>query len=510
MVLTAFIMVVVADVMLGGLDARRFTPDSWMYYELSQNIFTDFYRIWTHRTFFFEQPYGAGFPPFFPFCIAIIARLTGMAWGANVVVDVVAFVGLAWCSASIAQTLCGSRSVGLLTTLASLCFLPLSDELVAGRSHPLTLLFFACIVLILVRVPRIDIRSAAALGVISGLSVMTRFDFAIPAVVIAALLLLWTRRLAIPIVYSLATAVIVLPWVWYSYVHFGVAFVSDNGWVAAAADTGYSQSDYVDPPGPRRISGMTDLFFKLVAAKSTIFELGVDLVRHLAPGAAALLCTAVSYKMIWRVWPHAAIRPIGAPYHRLGWLLVIWVAIAFEAWMAGYADVRYLSGFVWQGWMLALCVIAVGLKRVDSRMIPRLSRFLAGFLAIVALALGWYGHLKSTADAGATAERRSLDLAGCLRSAGGTPDDMVLLANELAAGEFGALAHWATAYPPHNRKSLSSIQYANLIQRFHVGFIELTDDTPAALRSFGVASPLPGCPLTIERVAAKPAQGTGG
>jgi hypothetical protein len=87
---------------------------------------------------------------------------------------------------------------------------------------------------------------------------------------------------------------------------------------------------------------------------------------------------------------------------------------------------------------------------------------------------------------------------------------MMLLANDLAAGEFGALAHWATAYPPHNRKSLSSIQYANLIQRFHVGFIELTDDTPAALRSFGVASPLPGCPLTIERVAAKPAQGTGG
>ena len=172
-----------------------------------------------------------------------------------------------------------------------------------------------------------------------------------------------------------------------------------------------------------------------------------------------------------------------------------------EAWVAGYAEIRFLSGFVWQGWILVLCTLAVGLDRVDPQFLPRLSRLFAGFLAITALALGWYLHLKSTAVSGETAELRSRELAVCLRAAGGTPDDMVLLSSDVAANEFGALAHWATAYPPHNRKTLSAAEYGNLIRRFHVAFVERSADEPAALASFVDSAPLAGCPLMIERVA---------
>src|SRR5229473_6575504 len=54
---------------------NAFSSDSWSYYDLSQTVFTDFYRPAIKRAFQERDGYSRSFPPLWPVCIAAANRV---------------------------------------------------------------------------------------------------------------------------------------------------------------------------------------------------------------------------------------------------------------------------------------------------------------------------------------------------------------------------------------------------------------------------------------------------
>lgn len=497
------VAVVAVALLLGGVRGGHFTLDTWTYYELSQNIFTDFQRVWTYRAFYFEQPYSIAYPPLFPLTIAIVDRLTGMAWGGTLVVNVLAFGAFAVCNAAISHALCGRRSVGLIATLACLAFLPILTELVGGRSHSLALLLVALEMLVLVKRQPLDLGSAAVLGFLSGLAVMTRFDFLLPAATLGLLILVWERRLGIVIVYGAALSIVLLPWVWFSLSHFGTIFASDSSWVAQSVSVGASQQDYVVPPGPRRLAGLGDIITKLYAERGAAAEMSRDFSKHLVPALGAVGISIIVYRIWWRTWPRMTLKPVPTAFYRPGMLIVIWATTFVSACLVNTPSVRYMSGLLWNIWILALTLAALSFDRVDPNITTRLGILVAVLLSGLGIGLGIYDGTKAHHFPAAQAVIRSDALAACLHSIGAKSDETVFfIDDEEAAGQFGAIAHWSAAIPPHNETMLTSDDYASLLQRFHVSFIAADGIVPGAAAVFRTGEPLRGCPFSVTRVHA--------
>src|SRR4051794_5984924 len=57
------------------LGRPNFSPDSWSYLELSNTVFSDFYRVNSVRQFERPLDYGNSFPPLWPILIALVRML---------------------------------------------------------------------------------------------------------------------------------------------------------------------------------------------------------------------------------------------------------------------------------------------------------------------------------------------------------------------------------------------------------------------------------------------------
>ena len=69
--------------------------DSWSFYELSQSISSDFYRISTVRNFQFLKPYGTSFPPLWPAIIWLTSSVFRTGPVTGLMVNVIVVLGLA-------------------------------------------------------------------------------------------------------------------------------------------------------------------------------------------------------------------------------------------------------------------------------------------------------------------------------------------------------------------------------------------------------------------------------
>jgi hypothetical protein len=391
-------------------------------------------------------------------------------------------------------------------TLAMLCFLPFVNEIYGARTHPVAVMNFALLFLTAIRAERLDLRTGAWLGLLSGLAVMTRFDWLLPSLILGGLLVWWSRDVTVAIVYSLCLLLAVLPWMAYSLFKFGIVYASDSTWIAAAAAPGWWSSDYFVPPGPPRIDGAADLVAKLWGNASVLGEFAIDLARHVAPLMFGVLVGCIGYLAIFRSLPRFYASPLPLPLRRGLTLLPVWVGVVFSAWMTGYESIRYLSGLVWQSVMIAGCILSLWFSPACPRTRERCAIIFGASFAAVAVGLSIYLSLAGHGTSRAIVLRRSGQLADCLLAAGGKPDQTVLFVDdELFPVEFGPIAKWLAAVPPRNLLRLSANDIASLLRRFRVRFVageggERLD----RLAPYLLAEPVIGCPVTVHTVGLIP------
>jgi hypothetical protein len=502
--LSIFLVIVCTiGVVICGITLSSYNFDTWMFYDISLDVFSDFYRIWTYRSYFTPLPYSASTPPLYPTAIAVIDRLLGLGHASGILINLFAFAGLVWCSTEITKTLSGRRSDGLVLMLAMLCFLPFVNEVYGARTHPLALMIFAVLFLVAIRNERLDPKSGAWLGLLSGLAVMTRFDWLLPSLILGGLLVYWSRRLTIAIIYLLCLLLTVLPWIAYSILRFGILYASDSTWVASAAAPGWWSSDYFAPPGPPRIDGAAALIAKLWGNSPVLAEFAGDLARHIAPLLFGFVVGGIGYLAIFRSLPKFEASPLPFRFRRGLTLLLVWVGVIISAWMTGYESIRYLSGLVWQSVIIGGSALSLWFSPLGSRTRDRCAIIFGASFAVLGIGLSIYLSTAGHGTPRAVVFSRSNALADCLVSAGGRPNQTVLfIDDELFPVEFGPIARWSAAVPPSNLQRLSAGDLASLLLRFRVRFVvgensARLDQVAPYLRG----APVTGCPVTVHVVS---------
>ncbi len=220
---------------------RDFAPDSWTYYNLSETVFTDFYRPTTTRAFDEHDGYSHSYPPLWPVLIAVTCRIFHR--GPEAAVQLAALIALLTFIPfrMITGACIGRRSLSLVAAatvwLSLLGFFAYRDEVARGMSVPLAVLLLAGAVACLLRD---DIATswvvAGVAGLLLGLGCLARFDALIFAcVVLLPFLAFPSIRVISKASMLLAFCVAISPWVTYSLRHYGTVWTSDNSFVAMSA-----------------------------------------------------------------------------------------------------------------------------------------------------------------------------------------------------------------------------------------------------------------------------------
>lgn len=170
----------------------RYSPDSWMYWDMAQNIQDgNAFSANTVRQFQSRPGLATSFPIGYPFVLALIERVVPVGARVGIVVNIAMLLIAA---ALLHRHLrpAGQHAYGPTAVLALSLFLPFTDEVVAGRAMPMA---FAMIVTLLILVNRAKTRlSWIAVGAWSGLGVLVRFDM-LPIMILTALAVGVLRRI---------------------------------------------------------------------------------------------------------------------------------------------------------------------------------------------------------------------------------------------------------------------------------------------------------------------------
>ena len=493
----AFAFVVIFVSIMAGAGLRTFNFDTWAFYELSSTIFRDFYRISTYRTYFTIGDYGASYPPLYPIAIAVVDAVTGLRWWSGLLVNVAATFVMSWVSARASQRLVGMRSPGLLAALALLAFLPFINEIAGARSHPLALMLLALTVLVLVHGEKLGVRHGLFLGIIGAFGYLDRFDWELPIGVIGLLLVFWTRRPLVVLAYAASVVIVLLPWMAYCVLHFGVPLASDSNWIAMALHGGYNSTDYVQQT-PAPIRGPGDLINKLIENWGAMSEIGRDAARHTAPLVAVLGLIVGLHLVMSGQRPKLVSVRLTPAWRRLLTLLAVWPTILIAIWMTDYASIRYLSGLVWQLLFIVLCLAGAAHRGAGTGQWRRLCLIAAVIFGAYGCVLAVYLDKSGTGTQLPLIHHRNQALVACLQSVGGEPSQTVLFDNdEQFSVEFGAIEHWRAAVPPKNLARLDRESVLGLLSRFRVKYI--VGPTKANLTAF-MGQPVSGCPDAVHRV----------
>lgn len=144
--LAAFALLLVLHTLyfLDKLDAPRFTPDSWTYYEYSRSVFSgDFFHVNTTRQFALKTEYGISFPPLLPLFVALVNKARPMGIYAEYFLNFALYPLTALLLLAIGRRAQGSTALGVF--LAAVPYMNKSyiDELLSGRSMPAALFLFS-------------------------------------------------------------------------------------------------------------------------------------------------------------------------------------------------------------------------------------------------------------------------------------------------------------------------------------------------------------------------------
>ena len=156
---------------------HRFTTDAWAYEELANSFFNEPYQTNTIRQYQFDTRYSASFPPLYPLLLAGWKAVFQTTIYGGIAVNIL----LSWLTYYALFRLC--PKLNFPPWFASLLYFGLlaneqyCAEIVGARSAPLAILLWVNILALYLDRERPALWRQGLLGLLAGLSVMTRFDF---------------------------------------------------------------------------------------------------------------------------------------------------------------------------------------------------------------------------------------------------------------------------------------------------------------------------------------------
>ena len=346
-----FTLLMVLPLFVSSLVVPGFSPDSWAYYELGQTIFADFYRFTHFRSYWTTSPYSASFPPLFLITIAIADGLMDAGARSGVYVAFLAFGIFALLSELIGRWAFGAAWLGLAMALLLLLGPGmLLGEMIAGRSIPLQLAFFALVLLGLLRANRMSVVGAVGIGVLSGLAVLNRFDAVMLPLFTATAIWWLSRRPTLAPVVLVGAAVTVSPWIIYSLTTFGVLFATDKSGVATALDPRAFVTDWWSVAAPT-LGDDPSAWFVRISINASGFLFGI--IRVLATWMSVLLVLALALLGVVKYFAHQGRVDQAAEMLTSSGLriVVLFVAIMFALFLpqilTGFFDRRYYTALFW-------------------------------------------------------------------------------------------------------------------------------------------------------------------
>jgi hypothetical protein len=222
------VMLIGVSIMVG---TAKFSADSWSYIELANTVFgKEFYSFNTYRSYLSDYR-SAAFPPVYPVMIAILRFFFGpypiLAIGLNIIVGTVTGLLLV----SIAKEAGLNLVMQASLSLSMLLYGPYLEEVLAGRSMPLAIIFFvgSCRAILS--------RRYLLAGLFLGFASITRFDFLAYALLFQAGLffLYFSKSKSKLFCYTMIGFISgIIPWIIYSEIFFSRLWVADNSWVATS------------------------------------------------------------------------------------------------------------------------------------------------------------------------------------------------------------------------------------------------------------------------------------
>jgi hypothetical protein len=477
----------------------HFWYDSWTYYELAQSIGHRFYAVSTVREFQTDGAFSSAFPPLWPAIVATFSRV-GFGMIGSYLASFASLAAFTIAAERLARRMSAVPGVGLLSVLLLVAFPGIRWDLAGGGSFALNLTLIALLGALFFDLRSDSDSQAATLGAIAGLMVMLRFDAA-PASLVALLcgVALGFRGRRV-VVMTAAFALVISPWVMYSWTHFHAPFATDNREVALALDPDAYVMDFHTVAMPMLRDDPAAWVRKLFVHLPIVALAGWDAVRQSVFFIPVWIAAGLALYAARRNAVHSeALR--SRPF--LALIAVAAAPIAAYV-VTGYQESRYFSTFVWIGELVAITLLLSTLT--PSR------RYLA--VAVICAA----GVIKSVSLARYVAQAQPLAsmrqqvstsdtdlLAACLRGVGAQPANGILFRTNvglLNGYRFGALSSWRTAPPPRNWSALTPAQREMFVAKYRIAFV--LDTLPLGPDRLPTV-PVAGCPVSVRRLTKAPA-----
>lgn len=356
-----------------------FSLDSYSYYEIATTIGKNFGAVSTIRQYVIDTEYNISFPYFYPLCIWIMDKFTGIGHYAGILVNyyvvILTAVLLLFISKMFVNRLwCGVVAIGLLCTTPSYI-----EEVAMARSIPLAIL---CMVILFATLgycclsndQKVHIFYYWVLGIGAGILVSTRFDGMIAVGYFAFLILLFSRKHLISEGLYLAGCLLTAsPWIIYSIIRVGQIWVSDNSGTAFLVESSVPSRVYT----PKESEELLTLF----NAPKFWF---VSRIQNFLNNLYSLLsCNYISTILVCVCVACLLYRLVSGKMARnnVVWTLVIMLFYAGKFAMyvvVGYSDIRYHAEAAIVGVFLILIVCAREQLKLKKATVMALSISLAG------------------------------------------------------------------------------------------------------------------------------------
>lgn len=491
----AVLLALLAVLLWKVVAAPPYSPNSWALYELSQTVFGDFYRFTHWRSYASDLPYAASFPPLTPVLIALGDAIFASGPRTGLYLAFAAFAGFALVSEAIGRRMTGAAWIGLGAALVPLLGPNmLLIEMQAGRTIPLQLLLYALVLLGLVRGASITFAQAAAIGFVTGLAVLNRFDALLLPVPVALAIGWLTRSPARSLAALIAALVAVSPWIAYSLAHFGTLFATDNAGTAAALDPRAYVTDWW-PSAPRTLADDPLAWAGKIAANlGRLARVAAGLVLSpLGLGAAGLL--AFPAALAWLCRSERGLR--AAPGVLAGFAVLMALMLGPQV-LTGYVEQRYVSAAVWAVLLAAGCR---GIAQSGAR--AQRAVFATAAAATTALAVAVLAFASPKA-ADAVAFDHPADIRALKACLADAPAARVLvIGDDGLAARAGALGGIAAMMAPRNMAEgrLDPAGARVFAARFGVTHVLAVDPARAdGVRATFSATPMRGCRLALSRL----------
>ncbi|MBO7426913.1 MAG: glycosyltransferase family 39 protein [Clostridiales bacterium] len=388
-----------------------FSPDSAMYYDISKTTFGDYGNTGIIRQYVVDSIYNCSFPYFYPLCIFVVDKLTGLGRYSGVFIDVYAMIFTMFLTMRLSKRITGNTYSGIIAFVVMATSPFYLDEVCGGRTIPVSLLFIVIILsyfYTLFTSEEDKVTRAPVLGLVIGLAVVTRFDnLPLTAYCLLVLLFISRKKIRDVILYCAGILVSVSPWVIYSLVRFHKIWITDNSGTLFLVK--YALPTRVDLPGEKAQTLFSDpgLWFTSLLTTKTLIIFGL-IICSIAGFICFLFCC---------FWLFKSIKDKTATFKNSRMMLIVLLFYFLKSCMyvvVGYPEERYHleTIFVMTFVLLAFCVNRrkkINLTPVSISVVPATILTLVVYIAFY----GSLGFPDRTADMVSSIKNGDL---GCIMS----------------------------------------------------------------------------------------------